>query len=260
MATSWVIAGSLASSALPSAAWRRTLARVASTVAPLTVSSRTEISPTSAPGRVTLLTTTPHLVTFSAPDTRIRARRPSRLPGSRSRPGQKRPREAKLRERACRTSLHRTRERAGATAAECDASPARIALLGAIDRALAAGEHRRHQVLAPAPAFMATIPDRWTATAISNASASHAWTSRMPSSPQNASRRLIHPVTPKSSTSDHSSQTIQRPSGSCPGVRGVPRRRYEKVPRREGFSVARPAVPPARIAHSQRAKITPTAA
>ena len=36
-------------------------------------------------------------------------------------------------------------------------------------------------------------------------------------------------------------------------MRGVPRRRYDSVRRREGVSVAKPAVPPATIAHSQRA-------
>ena len=55
-ATSLVIAGSLASSAWPSAAWRSVLGSVASTVAPWSVPSSTDISPTSAPGLVIVLT------------------------------------------------------------------------------------------------------------------------------------------------------------------------------------------------------------
>src|SRR4051794_40478018 len=151
MATRRVIAGSLASSALPSAAWRRTLGCVASTVAPLTVPSSTEISPTRAPGRLTLLTTTPHLVTLSAPDTRIQrppAEPPSWMtmsPGANATSGS-------AAERASMSDIAASyaAARAGATfeASASESAP----LVVAIARALAAGEHRGDQVLAPAQA------------------------------------------------------------------------------------------------------------
>ena len=60
-----------------------------------------------------------------------------------------------------------------------------------------------------------------------------------------ASRRLIQPVTPSSSTRIHNSQTIQTPSGLCPAERGAcprtRRRRYALDCETEGRRPARPA-------------------
>lgn len=62
-------AGSLDRNARPSAAYRITLGSTASTVALNTESSSSEILPTNAPGRVTVLTSALPLRTRSAPDT-----------------------------------------------------------------------------------------------------------------------------------------------------------------------------------------------
>jgi KUP system potassium uptake protein len=117
--------------------------------------------------------------------------------------------------------------------------------------ALSSGDHRQHEVLAPAPLIAAT-PAMCTATAAISAWASQAWhdVQRLVA-PERVEPR--HPAgEPSSSTSDHSSQTIHRPSGSWPSVRGAPPRSRRASSASEGAVRQAVAPRPAATAGARR--------